>query len=290
MRDLLNIKCTFITPYRPKANGLGERTNGTIETILKCMIRERWHEWDKELPCALMVYRATPHLSTKLTPNMLVYGRECSMPCDVMYGNLHNILSQSYRCYCAYVDQLRMTMVDSYEIAHDCLQKAELRQKQMQDLDTVPRQFEEGDWVLFYRKQLVDKRLTSGWTGHQVVVKKLRNTNYRLQRKCNGPTKVVHIDNLMIHKTEEDIPNWITKRLCTDNKQVQTEQVLGRDDEASEQPISHEVLRQGTPLCGPTPLSVRLSSRLASKKRPNYVCFYMSILHTKGNPKLRAPV
>ena len=54
MRDLLNIKGTFITPYRPKANGLCERTNGTIETILKCMIREKRHEWEKSLPYSLM--------------------------------------------------------------------------------------------------------------------------------------------------------------------------------------------------------------------------------------------
>ena len=67
------------------------------------------------------------------------------MPCDIMYGNMHNVLPQSYRCYCAYVDHLRTTMVDSYEIASECLKTAALRQKQTHNADTVPRQFNEGD-------------------------------------------------------------------------------------------------------------------------------------------------
>ena len=150
------------------------------------MIREKRHEWDKALPYALMAYRATPHSSTKLTPNMLVYGRECSMPCDIMYGNMHNVLPQSYRCYCAYVDHLRTTMVDSYETAFECLKTAALRQKWMHDSDTVPRKFEEGDWVLFYYKQLGDRTLCSGWTGPHVVVKKLGDANYSLQTKPDG--------------------------------------------------------------------------------------------------------
>jgi len=217
------------------------------------------------------------------------------MPCDIMYGNMHNVLPQSYRCYCAYVDHLRTTMVDSYEIASECLKTAALRQKRMHDADTVPRQFKEGDWVLFYRKQLGDRTLCSGWTGPHVVVKKLGDANYRLQTKPDGPTKIVHVDNLMIHKTMEDVPNWITERLSEDrNKQVQTDNELGRDDEApitiAAEPISHEVLRRGKPLRGPAPPSVRWSRRLASKKVPNYVCLYMSIPHKKGKPKPKPPI
>ena len=66
---------------------------------------------------------------------------------------------------------------------------------------TVPGKFEEGDWVLFYHKELGDRTLCSGWTEPHVVVKKLGDANYRLQTKPDGPTKVVHVDNLMIHKT-----------------------------------------------------------------------------------------
>ena len=44
-----------------------------------------------------------------------------------------------------------------------------------------------------------------------MVDKKLGDANYRLQKKPDIPTKVVHIDKLMIRKTVEDILNWITE-------------------------------------------------------------------------------
>jgi hypothetical protein len=139
IRELLNIKGTFITPYRQKGNGLCERINGTIETILKCMIREQRHEWDIALPYALMAYRSTPHSSTNLSPNMMVYGRESTMPCDIMYGNMTNKIPQSHVCYCAYVDDLRTKMMSSYKIASDCLKTTAIRQKRIHDSNTVQR-------------------------------------------------------------------------------------------------------------------------------------------------------
>jgi hypothetical protein len=201
VRDLLNIKGTFITPYRPKGNGLCEHTNCTIETIRKCMIRQQKHEWDIALPYALMAYRSTPHSSTSLSPNMMVYGRESMMPCDIVYGNMTNKQPQIYSCYYSYVDDLRNKMVTSYQIASNCLKSSALRQKRIHDCNTVPRQFSEGDWVLFYQKRLASQTLTSGWTGPHVIVRKVGDSTYRIQTKPGGPIKVVNVDNLMIHCT-----------------------------------------------------------------------------------------
>ena len=87
VKDLLNLKGTFITPYRPKTNGLCERTNATVESILRCLLDgDDDDTWDKVLPFAIMAYRATPHASTGLTPNMLVFGRECVTPADIMFA------------------------------------------------------------------------------------------------------------------------------------------------------------------------------------------------------------
>ncbi len=43
-------------------------------------------QWDNDLSFALMAYRAIPHSTTGFSLNMLFYGRENSMPCDIMYG------------------------------------------------------------------------------------------------------------------------------------------------------------------------------------------------------------
>ncbi len=56
VKELLGVKGTFTTPYRPQANGLCERTNQTIEGILRTLIRDNTKQWDNDLAFALMAY------------------------------------------------------------------------------------------------------------------------------------------------------------------------------------------------------------------------------------------
>jgi hypothetical protein len=282
IRELLNIKWTFITPYRPKGNGLWEHTNGTIETILKCMIQQQWHEWDIALPYALMAYRLTPHSSTSLSQNMMVYSRESTMPCDIVNGNMTNKQQESYSCYCSYVDDLRTKMVTSYEIASNWLKTSALRQKRIYDSNTVPRQFLEGDWVLFYHKRLASQTLMSGWNGQHLIVSKVGDSTYRIQTKSGGPTKVMNVDNLMIHGKREPVPNWITDKqksslgcpLIHNDKQVDSDMSSPKQSCTTQKPTFQ---RSKQSLCVPTAQPVRQSSRLASRKAAKYVCLYFNI-------------
>ncbi len=104
----------FTNPYRPQANGLCERTNQTIEGILRTLIRDNGKQWDNDLAFALMAYRATPHSTTGFSPNMMVYGKENSMQCDIMYGQKGAVSNRQHGCSCEYVDKLRTNMVSAY--------------------------------------------------------------------------------------------------------------------------------------------------------------------------------
>ncbi len=42
-----------------------------------------------------MACRPTPHSTTGFSPNMMVYGRETSMPCDIMYGQTGAVYNNS---------------------------------------------------------------------------------------------------------------------------------------------------------------------------------------------------
>ncbi len=64
VKELLGVKGTFTTPYRPQANGLCECINQTIESILKTLIQDNRNQWDNDLAFSLMAYRATPHSTT----------------------------------------------------------------------------------------------------------------------------------------------------------------------------------------------------------------------------------
>ncbi len=85
LKEMLSMKSTFRTSYRPKSNSLCERMNQTIENITKCTVREERSTLDKFLDLVMMVYRATPQTSIGFTPNMLVAEKEMNMAVDLIY-------------------------------------------------------------------------------------------------------------------------------------------------------------------------------------------------------------
>ena len=68
------IKHRLITPYWPAANATVERFNKTLGKALKAAHAEG-RNWKAELPKFLMMYRATPHISTGISPAELFLGR-----------------------------------------------------------------------------------------------------------------------------------------------------------------------------------------------------------------------
>ena len=78
--ELLEIEKTRTTPWHPQSDGMVERFNRTLETMLKQTIREDQTDWDLQVPFCCMAYRAAIHESTKKTPNMMMLGRELPMP------------------------------------------------------------------------------------------------------------------------------------------------------------------------------------------------------------------
>ncbi|XP_032233880.1 uncharacterized protein K02A2.6-like [Nematostella vectensis] len=69
------IKWVSTTPLWPQASGLVDRTNRTIEKILKIATVEK-KDLQKEFRKFLVAYRSTPHTSTGCTPFSLMFGRE----------------------------------------------------------------------------------------------------------------------------------------------------------------------------------------------------------------------
>ena len=221
VKEMLGVKGTFTTPYRPQSNGLCERTNQTIEAILRTLVRENREQWDEVLSFALMAYRATPHTTTGFSPNMLVYGRENTMPCDIMYGQTGALYNKRHGCYCEYVDELKNNMVAAYVRARQSMGVAASRQKVYHDEDTVMRFFKPGDWVLYWNKPKSLKTLSCGWTGPYVVVKKLNFVDYLIKFSPDGKEKVVHCDDLQLDPCDQSRNNWIRDQIARQEDQDQ---------------------------------------------------------------------
>ena len=77
---LISLKQLTTTPYHPMCNGLVEKINGTLKTMLKQVCAENPHDWDKYLNAALFAYREVPQESLGFSPFDLIYGRSVHGP------------------------------------------------------------------------------------------------------------------------------------------------------------------------------------------------------------------
>lgn len=82
--SLLGIQRIKTTPIHPQTDGLVERYNQTLKTMLKKFMAEDGKDWDCWLPYLLLSYREVPQASTGFSPFQLLYGRQVRGPLDVL--------------------------------------------------------------------------------------------------------------------------------------------------------------------------------------------------------------
>ena len=124
---LLEIKKTRTSPRNPECNGQAERFNRSLLRMIKSYLQGKQENWDLNLGCLAAAYRSTPQMSTGLTPNLLMLGREVRLPAELMYGSQcnENWETQSYG---QYVDHLRNKMQHAHEVVRKHLASSAKRQ------------------------------------------------------------------------------------------------------------------------------------------------------------------
>ena len=84
MCRLLEIDQTKTTPWHPQSDGMVERFNRTVETMLRQTVQTNQKDWDVMLPYCCAAYRGAVHSTTGQTPNLLMLGRELPMPSQLI--------------------------------------------------------------------------------------------------------------------------------------------------------------------------------------------------------------
>jgi hypothetical protein len=105
--SLLRIDKTFTTAYMPRSNGMLERSNRSLQALLKCVVNKDRSDWDNHLQSVVCAYRATPHASTGVSPFKMMFGREITMPIELQFdtGNRQT----EYKCPTAYAEWLKQS-------------------------------------------------------------------------------------------------------------------------------------------------------------------------------------
>merc|ERR1711893_451990 len=195
---LMGIKKTQTTPYHPRGDGMVERMNKTLEDMLAHCVSERQTDWNQHLPLLAMAYQSAPHSTTAESPNLLMLGREVTLPVDLVVKPLPEEVEEPPNLS-GFADDLleRMRLVNQ---ATRAMMTQQLQsQKRHIDQNVHLTIHRPGDvvWLkLHASKKGRSPKLMKHWGGPFLIKDKLSAVTYRIQETPQSKCKVVHGDDI----------------------------------------------------------------------------------------------
>ena len=232
---ILHIKKTRTTPYHPQGDGLVERFNRTLQSMIAASLAERSDQssWEDCLPKVCLAYNTSVHPTTGYTPFFLMFGRQARLPIDVMYG----LPVEEESSVSQYAAKVQEELRNAFEVVQKRMPGKLKREKELYDRKIHGEPFQEKSLVWLHSpvvKPGSSKKFRLPWSGPYRVVKKLSDVTYRIQDLRNKKTrKVVHFDRLKSYLSSDELPFQRTDSV-NDGPQAQplghNLEIIGDDD------------------------------------------------------------
>ena len=185
---LLGIEKINTSGYHPQSDGLVEKFNSTIISMLSKCVEKHGQNWDQQLPYVLFAYRVAVQASTQESPFYLLYGRDPQVPTETA-------LSQPRTVY-----QL------------DFAEDAQAKQKKQYDLRSKDSGLVIGDRVMVYMPGSVKGKawkFARPYHGpYRVLAVTPTNVEVKLVDQPKEPSIFVSIDRVRRCPNEMEDISW----------------------------------------------------------------------------------
>ncbi len=192
---MLSIRGITTSPYHPQTDGLVERFNGTLKSMIRKFVDKDPRCWDEMLPYLLFAYREVPQESTGFSPFELMYGWKVRGPLDVMKEVWSGSVSGPQNVV-SHVVKMRERLASMTDLVRENMEEAQRSQKQWYDKQASSRQFEPGDEVLLLLPSS-SNALEAKWLGPYTVTRKVGPVDYEIEMPDRRQkNKVFHVNLL----------------------------------------------------------------------------------------------
>ena len=197
-----NIKKVEITPWKPSSNGVVERANGRIKSILRTVITPDIVDWDTYVDDVQMVLNNSVNSTVGESPHFLLYGYEKRLPLSLL--DEAKPPKQTYN----YEDYIENRVIQYYNIVKKTRLKLKEGQKGYEKYykSAQKKQIVIGTkvYVLKMIREGPNTKVSPKFDGPFRVIEIMPNNKYKLIDEENKE-KVAHYNNLKIVRGDS---NW----------------------------------------------------------------------------------
>jgi hypothetical protein len=184
--NLIGTELKMSTSHHPQTDGQTERSNRTLEDILRHYVSKQQDDWDEHLTAAEIAVNSSVHASTGFTPFYLNYGDHPFFPTHIPLDTISNNTV--------------------YEMMQQLQQNIELARSNMEDARD-----KQAHYANQHRRDLIFKEREEVWLSTQHL-----NLPHGITRKLSsrytGPFKILQVSSPVTYKL--DIPaEWVRKRV-----------------------------------------------------------------------------
>ena len=196
--QLLAIEKTRTTPYHPQSDGLIERFNRTLLSMLATCLEDHPTEWDQYLSKLCMAYNSSVQSTTGYSPYFLMFGRDARLPMDIIYDTTppDGIEQQPYA---AYVKSQHVLLTDAFRQVRENTGQKYSFQKELYNKKVHGQPLVDGEMVWLFNPAIrkgQSRKLHKPWSGPYRIRRKMSEVTYQIQHTGNHKLKVVHFNRL----------------------------------------------------------------------------------------------